>query len=300
MTDETTQENVTFDIIAELKNTLTIIDYAAEQGAFKGWQVINQVLAVRGRVSAFIELFEEAAKQKAAEEVAATGNAFPAEVAPEPTPAPEAVITPTPEPAVNEAPVPTMEPEAPVAAEPSVSAEPAPAVIEAPAAAQPEPTVAVEQAPVVDPVVATVTSEPTVAVEPQPPVVEAPGVAQPEPTLTVAHIPDGSSPIVAADTGFIQPEPYVAPVEVPVAAPAENTGIVPPSILVDVAPVVTPAPGADPVIELPPVTSGAPQFDQQLLDELRSKDAADLLGHEIEALQTLQAAANEANTNPPA
>jgi hypothetical protein len=279
MTDETTQENVTFDIIAELKNTLTIIDYAAEQGAFKGWQVINQVLAVRGRVSAFIEL---------------------SEVAPEPTPAPEAVITPTPEPAVNEAPVPTMEPEAPVAAEPSVSAEPAPAVIEAPAAAQPEPTVAVEQAPVVDPVVATVTSEPTVAVEPQPPVVEAPGVAQPEPTLTVAHIPDGSSPIVAADTGFIQPEPYVAPVEVPVAAPAENTGIVPPSILVDVAPVVTPAPGADPVIELPPVTSGAPQFDQQLLDELRSKDAADLLGHEIEALQTLQAAANEANTNPPA
>lgn len=63
MTDETPQTS--FDVVAEIKNAVAIIDHASEQGAFRGWAVVNQVLAVRGRLVAFIEMMEVALKTQA-------------------------------------------------------------------------------------------------------------------------------------------------------------------------------------------------------------------------------------------
>ena len=40
--------------IADLQNAVQIIDYACEQGAFKGWKVIEQVIAVREKLAAFV------------------------------------------------------------------------------------------------------------------------------------------------------------------------------------------------------------------------------------------------------
>jgi hypothetical protein len=51
--------------IADLANLLTVVDYAAEQGAFKGWQTIQQVIVVREKLAAFVMA------AKAAEEAAA-------------------------------------------------------------------------------------------------------------------------------------------------------------------------------------------------------------------------------------
>ena len=40
--------------IADLQNAVQIIDYACEQGAFKGWKVIEQVIAVREKLATFV------------------------------------------------------------------------------------------------------------------------------------------------------------------------------------------------------------------------------------------------------
>lgn len=40
--------------INDLQNAVQIIDYACEQGAFKGWKVIEQVIAVREKLAAFV------------------------------------------------------------------------------------------------------------------------------------------------------------------------------------------------------------------------------------------------------
>lgn len=42
-----------FNIVTEIENAIRIIDYAAEQGAFKGWETIKQVIGVRERLLAF-------------------------------------------------------------------------------------------------------------------------------------------------------------------------------------------------------------------------------------------------------
>ena len=55
--------------ITDLQNAVQIIDYACEQGAFKGWKVIEQVIAVREKLAAFL---------------AAAAPAAPAEEAPAP------------------------------------------------------------------------------------------------------------------------------------------------------------------------------------------------------------------------
>lgn len=62
--DTQTNDGATFDVVAEIKNAIAVIDHAADQGAFKGWNVVNQVLAVRGRLSAFIEMMEAALAQQ--------------------------------------------------------------------------------------------------------------------------------------------------------------------------------------------------------------------------------------------
>lgn len=40
--------------IVDLQNAVKVIDFAAEQGAFKGWQVIKQVMAVRDKLDEFV------------------------------------------------------------------------------------------------------------------------------------------------------------------------------------------------------------------------------------------------------
>lgn len=40
--------------LTDLKNLLAIVDYAASQGAFKGWDTIKQVVGVRDKLAAFI------------------------------------------------------------------------------------------------------------------------------------------------------------------------------------------------------------------------------------------------------
>lgn len=40
--------------VADLRNAVEIIDHACLQGAFKGWQVIEQVMAVRNKIAAFV------------------------------------------------------------------------------------------------------------------------------------------------------------------------------------------------------------------------------------------------------
>jgi predicted acyl esterase len=58
--------------LVDLQNVVKIIDYAADQGAFKGWAVIEQVASVRQKINAFVEA---ATAAQAANEQAAAGEA---------------------------------------------------------------------------------------------------------------------------------------------------------------------------------------------------------------------------------
>ena len=40
--------------ITDIQNAIRVIDYAADQGAFKGWSTIEQVLVVRNRMNEFL------------------------------------------------------------------------------------------------------------------------------------------------------------------------------------------------------------------------------------------------------
>jgi hypothetical protein len=41
--------------LTDIQNALQVIDFAADQGAFKGWATIQQVLSVRNRLNAFLD-----------------------------------------------------------------------------------------------------------------------------------------------------------------------------------------------------------------------------------------------------
>jgi hypothetical protein len=41
--------------VQDIQNAVRVIDFAAEQGAFKGWQTIEQVLLVRNRLRSFVQ-----------------------------------------------------------------------------------------------------------------------------------------------------------------------------------------------------------------------------------------------------
>ena len=41
--------------IEDIENAVNVIDYACEQGAFKGWNVIEQVNGVRNRLALFVK-----------------------------------------------------------------------------------------------------------------------------------------------------------------------------------------------------------------------------------------------------
>ena len=58
--------------LADVKNAVNIIDYAAQQGSFKGWDVIAQVMQVRQRLAAFVEAASPAVEGEPAAEGAAT------------------------------------------------------------------------------------------------------------------------------------------------------------------------------------------------------------------------------------
>lgn len=51
--------------IQDIQNVLKIIDFAADQGVFKGWQTIQQVFAVRERVAAFVAFAQANADESA-------------------------------------------------------------------------------------------------------------------------------------------------------------------------------------------------------------------------------------------
>jgi hypothetical protein len=51
--------------ITDLQNAVQIIDYACEQGAFKGWKVIEQVIAVREKLAAFLNAAAPAPAEEA-------------------------------------------------------------------------------------------------------------------------------------------------------------------------------------------------------------------------------------------
>lgn len=56
--------------LADLQNAVKVIDYAAEQGAFKGWAVIEQVFAVRQKLNAFVVASSPKEEPKAEEQAA--------------------------------------------------------------------------------------------------------------------------------------------------------------------------------------------------------------------------------------
>jgi hypothetical protein len=41
--------------IQDIANALKVIDYAADQGAYKSWDTIEKVLSVRNKIAAFVE-----------------------------------------------------------------------------------------------------------------------------------------------------------------------------------------------------------------------------------------------------
>lgn len=53
--------------LSDLQNAVKIIDYACEQGAFKGWQVIEQVIAVREKIATFLKAAAPAPSEAAVE-----------------------------------------------------------------------------------------------------------------------------------------------------------------------------------------------------------------------------------------
>jgi len=49
--------------IQDIANLVQIIDYAANQGAFKGFDTMRQVIGVRDKAAAFVELTQAQAAQ---------------------------------------------------------------------------------------------------------------------------------------------------------------------------------------------------------------------------------------------
>lgn len=86
--------------IADLQNIVRVIDHACEQGAFKGWAVIEQVFALRSKVAAFVEASlppapaEEPKKAKAKAAPAKTAAKTAAKTSAKATPAKAATKAP--------------------------------------------------------------------------------------------------------------------------------------------------------------------------------------------------------------
>lgn len=61
--------------MVDIQNALKIIDFACEQGAFKGWNTITQVQTVRNKLATFLAIAEAAtASTETTEDVDATAE----------------------------------------------------------------------------------------------------------------------------------------------------------------------------------------------------------------------------------
>lgn len=54
--------------IQDIANMVQIIDFACGQGAFKGWDTIKQVMEVRNKAAAFVEMANKQTQPKAEKE----------------------------------------------------------------------------------------------------------------------------------------------------------------------------------------------------------------------------------------
>jgi hypothetical protein len=61
-----TEEPITLSL-NDIQNAVKVIDFAADQGAFKGWKTIEQVLNVRQRLNSFLEVAQAAQGETPAE-----------------------------------------------------------------------------------------------------------------------------------------------------------------------------------------------------------------------------------------
>lgn len=59
-------QNVSLNL-NDLKNAVNIIDHAAGQGAFKGWETIRQVMEIRDKFALFLQSAEAAEAAKSQE-----------------------------------------------------------------------------------------------------------------------------------------------------------------------------------------------------------------------------------------
>ena len=90
MTDNTEIEAPSLGI-QDIENALKIIDFAADQGTFKGWTTIEQVRTVRDKIALFVTFARDSEAAEAANtpadaetpanEPAATAKAQPAALA---------------------------------------------------------------------------------------------------------------------------------------------------------------------------------------------------------------------------
>jgi len=83
MTDQVT-ENVAEQNVPKLTpndilDAIKCIDHACEQGAYKGWRVIEQVLHVRSRLYNFIAAIQQTQADKGSDEAKAEGEVAPPE-----------------------------------------------------------------------------------------------------------------------------------------------------------------------------------------------------------------------------
>lgn len=58
----------------DIQNALQVIDFACEQGAFKGWKTIEQVLSVRNRLDSFVTAALAAQEAAAASDTETTAE----------------------------------------------------------------------------------------------------------------------------------------------------------------------------------------------------------------------------------
>jgi len=61
--------------IVDVRNAVNIIDYACSQGAFKGWETITQVMAVRNNLNSFVAAVSPPVEEGAEGEGTESGDA---------------------------------------------------------------------------------------------------------------------------------------------------------------------------------------------------------------------------------
>jgi hypothetical protein len=63
--------------IGDIEAAVKVIDYASEQGAFKGWTVVQEVLVLRNRLVSFVRAVTPPAAEETTDVVADAGADVP-------------------------------------------------------------------------------------------------------------------------------------------------------------------------------------------------------------------------------